>query len=96
MITPEQIRHIARLARLGLAEKEIEKFSVQLSSIIQYVEKLNEVNTSEVEPTAQVTGLENVMREDREKKFLPPGALLECTELPVEHGQIKVKPVITQ
>ena len=63
-ISQEEIKHIALLARLGLTEEEIELYSGQLSSILDYVELLKEVDANGVEPTAQVTGLENVMRED--------------------------------
>ena len=63
-LTKEEIQHIALLARLGLTDEEVEKYSDQLSSILDYIEQLKEVDTEGVEPTAQVTGLENVMRED--------------------------------
>ncbi len=95
MITPEQVKHIAKLARLGLKDEDVEKFSRQLSSIMEYVEKLNEVDVKDVQPTSQVTGLENVMREDKEQRFSSREELLKCTELPVQNDQIQVKPVIT-
>ena len=63
-ISKEEVKKIAHLARLGLTEEEIEKYTKQLSSILDYVKQLEEVNTEGIEPTAQVTGLENVMRED--------------------------------
>jgi len=63
-LSKKDVEHIALLARLGLTEAEKEKFAQQLSSILEYVEQLKEVNTDGVEPTAQVTGLENVMRAD--------------------------------
>lgn len=95
MITPEQVKHIAKLARLGLKEEDVGKFAKQLSSIMEYVEKLNEVDVKNVEPTSQVTGLENVMREDVEARFSNREDLLRCTELPVQNEQIQVKSVIT-
>jgi aspartyl-tRNA(Asn)/glutamyl-tRNA(Gln) amidotransferase subunit C len=95
MITPEQVKHIAKLARLGLQDQDVEKFSGQLSSIMDYVEKLKEVDVKNVEPTSQVTGLENVMREDVESRFSNRDDLLKCTELPVQNEQIQVKSVIT-
>lgn len=58
------VKHIAHLARLRLSEEEKEKFGVQLSSILTYVEKLNELDTSGVEPTSHVLAIGNVMRED--------------------------------
>lgn len=95
MITPEQVKHIAKLARLGLLDADVEKFAKQLSSIMEYVEKLNEVDVKDVAPTSQVTGLENVMREDVEERFSNREDLLKATELPVQNDQIQVKSVLT-
>ncbi len=63
-ISTEQIKHIAKLSRLSLHEEEIKLYSSQLSSILEYVEQLSEVNTDNVEPLSNVTGLDNVIRED--------------------------------
>lgn len=68
MLTIEQVEHIAKLARLELTREEKEMYSSQLSSILDYVKKLNEVNTDGVEETSQVTGLINAMREDEPVK----------------------------
>ena len=95
MLNGEQVRHIAKLARLGISSAESEKFAGQLSDILSYVEKLNEIKTDDVEPTSQVTGLTNISREDKAERFCEKKDLLACTELPVEKDQIKVKPVIT-
>lgn len=64
MLTKDEVKHIASLARIGLSEKEIEKFSVDLSSILDFVEQLKEVDISGVEPMSHVTGLLNQTRED--------------------------------
>ncbi len=64
MISKEEVKHIAKLARLGLSEKETEKFQKELSSILDYIEKLKEVDISEVEATSHPLFVENVMRED--------------------------------
>lgn len=64
MITKKEVEHIAKLARLGLSEAEKEKYSKELSGILDYMEKLNEVKVKNVEPTAQITGLENIFRKD--------------------------------
>ncbi len=58
------VKHVAKLANLTLTPEEESKFELQLSNILTYVEKLKEVDTKNVEQTAQVTGLENVKRED--------------------------------
>jgi len=60
-----QIEKIAKLSRLELTDEEKDKFAGQLSAVLDYFGKLNEVNTDNVEITAQVTGLENVYREDK-------------------------------
>ena len=58
------IEHVAKLARLKLTDAEKEKFSKQMGTIIEYIEKLNELDTKNVEPTAHVLGLNTVFRED--------------------------------
>ena len=95
MITSDQVKHIAKLARLGIKDADVEKFASQLSSIFGYIEQLNEVDVENVLPTSQVTGLENVMREDVEARFSNREDLLACTELPICDDQIQVKAAIT-
>lgn len=56
-LTKKEVEHVAKLARLGLSSDEKKKFEKELSDILDFVEKLNEVKTDKVEPTAQVTGL---------------------------------------
>lgn len=76
MISREEVEHVARLARLGLTDEEIDKFGEQLSNILENIAILNEVDTEDVPPTAQVTGLENVMREDTAQQGLTPEQVL--------------------
>lgn len=64
MLTREEVEHIAMLARLGLSEEEKGVLQAQLSSILDYMRALNEVDTSAIAPTAQVIPLSNVMRPD--------------------------------
>jgi len=59
------VKHVALLANLKLSQKEIKKFQKQLSEILDYVNILNKLDTKGIEPTSQVTGLENVFREDK-------------------------------
>jgi aspartyl-tRNA(Asn)/glutamyl-tRNA(Gln) amidotransferase subunit C len=63
-LSKSEIQHIAKLARLDLTEAELEKYGGQLSKILDYIDQLKEVDVKGVEPTAQITGLENVWRED--------------------------------
>lgn len=88
-LTPLQVRHIAKLARLQLTDGEVEKFSRELTSILQYVDVLQEVDTKNVEPTAQVTGQTNVLRDDVIRQgAAPPDALLHCSPLLLSDHQI--------
>ncbi|HZE87377.1 MAG TPA: Asp-tRNA(Asn)/Glu-tRNA(Gln) amidotransferase subunit GatC [Methylomirabilota bacterium] len=59
------VSHVAKLANLPLTDEEKKKFESQLATTLEYIEQLNEVDTKNVEPTSQVTGLENVTREDK-------------------------------
>lgn len=68
MLTKEEVQHIAKLARLDLTEEELAKFQTELSSIVEYIGTLSEVDTNGVEETAQVTGLVNRLREDEAEK----------------------------
>jgi len=68
MITKKEIEDMSKLSRLGLSEKEKEKFSKELSAILEFVNKLDEVKIDKIKPTAQVTGLENVSRKDSGRK----------------------------
>lgn len=70
------VEHIARLARLDLSDEEERLFGSQLSDILRYVEKLDELDTSAVEPTSHVLELTNVMRDDRPRPSLPPDEAL--------------------
>ena len=64
MLTDKEVEHIANLARIKLTEKEKEKFKKELSLILDYVKKLNELDTEGVEPLYQTTGIINALRED--------------------------------
>jgi len=68
MISKEQIEYLTGLARIKLTKEEEEKLGKDLSSILGYIEKLNEVDTSKIKGISQVTGLENIMREDKFEK----------------------------
>lgn len=63
-ITTDDVHHLAQLSSLQLSDSEVENLRADLENIINYINQLNEVDTSGVEPTYQVTGLENVWRGD--------------------------------
>lgn len=64
MISTDDVKHVAKLARLELTEEEIDKYSKQLGSILKYVEQMNEVDTTGIEPMPHAIPVYNVMRED--------------------------------
>ena len=64
-IDEQQVRHVAKLARLELSDEEVAQFSGQLSSILEYIEKLNELDTDSVEPLAHCLPVNNVFRDDK-------------------------------
>ena len=64
-LTKKEVAHLAKLARLELSEKELEIYRLQISDVLGYVAKLNEINTDGVEPTTQVTGQTNEFRDDQ-------------------------------
>ncbi len=64
MISLKDTQHVAKLARLELTEEEQENYTKQLSSILSYIEKLNEVDTAGIEPMAHSVKISNVMRDD--------------------------------
>ncbi|MBN2425338.1 MAG: Asp-tRNA(Asn)/Glu-tRNA(Gln) amidotransferase subunit GatC [Calditrichaceae bacterium] len=70
-VTESDVENIAHLARLKITEEEKEKFVSQVNQILEYVEKLNEINTDEVEPLSHTLNLKNVFREDIVKDSLP-------------------------
>jgi len=65
MLTKEEVIKIAQLARIALTDAEVEKFQKELSTVLNYVEELKQVNVDGLEEVSQVTGLVNVQREDK-------------------------------
>lgn len=63
-MTRAQVKKLADLARLELTDEELDRFAQQLGAILGYVKQLGEVDVTGVEPTSQVTGLQNVLRDD--------------------------------
>lgn len=69
-ITDKDVKYIAKLSKLNLQDDEMGKFADELSNILKYIEKLNELDTSEVEPTSHVLDISNVTREDIHCRFI--------------------------
>ena len=75
-LTSEEVSHIARLARLGLSEEEIDRMREQLSNILENFEILQQVDTTDVPPTSQSIALHNVTSDDEVEPSLPPDDIL--------------------
>ncbi|MCL5434947.1 MAG: Asp-tRNA(Asn)/Glu-tRNA(Gln) amidotransferase subunit GatC [Patescibacteria group bacterium] len=89
------VSHIAKLANLPLSKTEKTKFEKQLGETFEYVEGLNEVETKNVEPKSQVTGLENITRDDTAKPSLSQDDALSNTKSK-HNGFFKVKAIFEE
>ena len=92
-LTKEEVKHVANLARLAITEEEAEKFAEQLGKITDFAEQLNELDTTNVEPTTHVLPLVNVMREDVATKGLD-GEVMMLNVKEQEDGQVKVPAIM--
>lgn len=89
------VSHLAKLANLPLSSKERKKFAEQLLVILDYISQLSKISTEKVEPTSQVTGLENVLREDNPAPSLSQEEVLQ--NAPQKHqGFFKVKAIFKE
>jgi aspartyl-tRNA(Asn)/glutamyl-tRNA(Gln) amidotransferase subunit C len=77
VIERDQVLHVARLARLRLTDEEVERMSGELSSILDHIEKINELDLEDVAPTSHVIGVENVLRADEPRPSIPRERALE-------------------
>lgn len=97
-ITRKDVEHIARLARIRLGEAEEAKFEKELSGILEFVAKLNEVDTSQVEPLTGGTELTSVMRDDEARNQESGVQNRELVEAAPKHegGYVEVKAVFNR
>ncbi len=70
MISRKEVEYVAHLARLRFSEEEKDKITVQLNDILMYIDKLNQVDTSGIEPTTHAINLNNAFRDDKVKQSL--------------------------
>ena len=89
MIDRDQVLHVARLARLELSDDEVERMTEELSGILDHVDKIGELDLSQVEPTSHVIALENVLRPDEPHESMPRDRALESAPDP-EDGAFRV------
>lgn len=92
-ISKEDVLKLAKLSMLELSDEQLDRFTRELDEIVKYVEQLQSVDVTGLEPTFQVTGLTNVMRPDEPKEFESTDELLR--NVPDREGNyIKVKRVL--
>jgi aspartyl-tRNA(Asn)/glutamyl-tRNA(Gln) amidotransferase subunit C len=92
-ITRSEVAHVARLARLGLSEDEMDQLASELDHILDAMAELRALDTSQIPPTAQVIPLQNVMRDDVARPSSAHEDILK--NAPVSHdGQFLVPPVL--
>ena len=89
----KEVEHVALLSRLELSEQELDKFTGQLDAILEYIDVLNQVDTSAVEPMAHVLEIRNVMRSDEVQPSLPREAALQNAP-DAEDGFFKVPKIV--
>ena len=89
----KDVEHVALLSRLELSETELGKFTGQLDAILEYIDVLNQVDTSAVEPMAHVLEIRNVMRSDEVQPSLPREAALQYAP-DAEDGFFKVPKIV--
>ncbi|MEK4438054.1 Asp-tRNA(Asn)/Glu-tRNA(Gln) amidotransferase subunit GatC [Paenibacillus sp. FSL K6-2862] len=92
-ISNNDVQHVAKLARLNLTSEEEQTLTGQLNAILKYAEKLNELDTENIEPTTHVLHVSNVMREDETKESLPIKQVMRNAP-EEEDGQFKVPAVM--
>jgi aspartyl-tRNA(Asn)/glutamyl-tRNA(Gln) amidotransferase subunit C len=86
MIERDEVLHVARLARLRLTEQEVERMARELSSVLDHIEKIGELDLEDVEPTSHVVPLENVLRADEPRPSLSRERALADAPAPLEGG----------
>lgn len=94
VVSPEEVRRVAHLARLELSEQELATLAGQLDEILAYVQQLQAIPTHGVEPTSHVVPLANVMRPDQTAPCLTPDETLALA--PARHGQLIKVPKIVE
>lgn len=94
-ITREQVEHVARLARLAFTDDELDRFTRQLSAILEHAEQVTELATEDVPPTAHAIPLRNVFRPDEVWESLPRDKALGIGP-EVEDGRFKVPRILEE
>lgn len=89
------VKHVAKLAELKINPQDEEKFEAQLEEVLGYIDKLNRIDTKDVEITSQTTGLENVSRDDKATSSLTQEEATSQTKLK-HNGFFEVKAILEE
>lgn len=93
-LTRDDVLKLARLARLQLTDEEVESFRKEINEVLGYVQQLDSVDVAGLQPTSQVTGLKNVMREDQVVDYGISAKDLLALAPRTQDGHIKVRRMI--
>lgn len=94
-LSREQVEHVALLARVGITEEDVDRFSHQLSDVLDYFERLQEVDTENVPPTSHTLALHNIMREDEPQAPLGADEIL-ANAPDTKDGRIRVRAILEE
>ena len=92
-LSHEEVKHIAQLARLGVSDADVEKFSKQLSNILEAFEVLEQIDTTEIPPTSHPVAVRNILRDDAVRSSFPPDEILSNAPQE-EEGCFRVRAVL--
>jgi aspartyl-tRNA(Asn)/glutamyl-tRNA(Gln) amidotransferase subunit C len=94
-ISREEVLHVARLARIGVTEEDVEKFRQQLSTIIEHFDVLRQLDTTDVEPTTHTLALQSIMQDDKPRDSLEQEDVLQNAPLQ-QDGYLRVRAVLDE
>lgn len=92
-VSLDEVRHLAALSEIQLSDSELESLATDIDNIVGYINQLDELDTDQVEPTFQLTGLQNVWRDDKIEPQLSREKLLNLAP-DTEDNQVKVPKVL--
>lgn len=92
-VSLDEVRHLAALSEIQLSDGELESLTTDIDNIVGYINQLDELDTDQVEPTFQLTGLQNVWRDDKIEPQLSREKLLNLAP-DTENNQVKVPKVL--
>jgi aspartyl-tRNA(Asn)/glutamyl-tRNA(Gln) amidotransferase subunit C len=93
LLTPDDVRRVARLTRIAMTDREVETLRAQLARVLDHFQSLRQIDTTDVEPTGHATDTSTVMRNDEPRPSLPREAVLKNAP-EVDDPFIRVKPVL--